>query len=70
LLWGVKSRRTRGLKNIDELTREAESRLREEKMVEHGDVVGIIAGTPVGAKGSTNLMRLRRIGAIPKPSKF
>jgi pyruvate kinase len=70
LLWGVKSRRTRALKNIDELTGEAESRLREEKMVEHGDVVGIIAGTPVGAKGSTNLMRLRRIGAIPKPSKF
>jgi pyruvate kinase len=70
LLWGVKARRTGGLKNIDQLTREAESRLREEKMVEHGDVVGIIAGTPVGAKGSTNLMRLRRIGAVPKPSKF
>jgi pyruvate kinase len=70
LLWGVASRRTGNLKNIDELTREAEARLREEGMVEHGDVVGIIAGTPVGARGSTNLMRLRRIGAIPKPSKF
>jgi pyruvate kinase len=70
LLWGVSSRRTGSLKNIDELTREAESRLRDEKLVEHGDIVGIIAGTPVGAKGSTNLMRLRRIGAVPKPSKF
>jgi len=70
LLWGVIPRRTRNLKNIDELTREAESRLREEGMVERGDVVGIIAGTPVGARGSTNLMRLRRIGAVPKPSKF
>jgi pyruvate kinase len=70
LLWGVKSRRTRNLRNIDELTREAEARLREEGMVEHGDVIGIIAGTPVGARGSTNLMRLRRIGAVPKPSKF
>jgi pyruvate kinase len=70
LLWGVIARRTRALKDIDELTREAEVRLREEKMVEHGDVVGIIAGTPVGARGSTNLMRLRRIGAVPKPSKF
>ncbi len=70
LLWGVLSRRTRTLTNIDQLTREAESRLREERMVKDGDVVGIIAGTPVGAKGSTNLMRLRRIGAIPKRSKF
>ncbi len=70
LLWGVIPRRTRNLKNIDELTREAESRLREERMVEDGDVVGIIAGTPVGARGSTNLMRLRRIGAVPKPSRF
>jgi len=70
LLWGVIPRRTGNLKNIDELTREAESRLREERMVEDGDVVGIIAGTPVGARGSTNLMRLRRIGAVPKPSRF
>jgi pyruvate kinase len=70
LLWGVISRRTRVMKNIDELTREAEARLREERMVKRGDVIGIIAGTPVGARGSTNLMRLRRIGAVPKRSKF
>jgi pyruvate kinase len=70
LLWGVAARRTGNLKNIDELTREAEARLRDEDMVKDGDVIGIIAGTPVGARGSTNLMRLRRIGAIPKPSKF
>ena len=68
LLWGVMSRQTRSLKNIDELTVEAESRLRAERMVKHGDVIGIICGTPVGAKGSTNLMRLRRIGYRPSPS--
>lgn len=70
LLWGVSARRTGNLRNIDELTREAESRLRQERMVKDGDVIGIIAGTPIGARGSTNLMRLRRIGAVPKPSKF
>ena len=70
LLWGVNSRRTGNLKNVDQLTREAEARLREEGLVEAGDVVGIIGGTPVGAKGSTNFMRLRRIGAVPKRSKF
>jgi pyruvate kinase len=70
LLWGVISRRTGAFTNIDELTREAEARLRAESMVNDGDIVGIIAGTPVGSRGSTNVMRLRRIGAIPKPSKF
>jgi pyruvate kinase len=70
LLWGVTARRTRQLRNIDELTREAELRLREERMVKNGDVIGIICGTPVGAKGSTNLMRLRQIGHTPRPSDF
>jgi pyruvate kinase len=70
LLWGVISRRTGAFTNIDELTREAEARLRAERMVNDGDIVGIIAGTPVGSRGSTNVMRLRRIGAIPKRSKF
>lgn len=70
LLWGVIPRGTRNLKNIDELTHEAESRLCAEGMVQHGDVVGVIAGTPVGARGSTNLMRLRRIGTVPMSSNF
>ena len=70
LLWGVSARRAGALKNIDELTREAESRLSTERLVEKGDVIGIVAGTPVGARGSTNLMRLRRIGFTPKPRKF
>jgi len=70
LLWGVLARRTGAMQDIDELTHEAETRLLAEGMVKPGDVVGIIAGTPVGAKGSTNLMRLRRIGAVPKPSAF
>ena len=70
LLWGVLPRRTGAMQDIDELTREAETRLLADGMVKPGDVVGIMAGTPVGARGSTNLMRLRRIGAVPKPSAF
>ena len=70
LLWGVLPRRTGAMQDIDELTREAETRLLADGMVKPGDVVGIMAGTPVGARGSTNLMRLRRIGAVPKASAF
>jgi pyruvate kinase len=64
LLWGVLPRRIAQIHNIDELARSAEERLQEEKLVKRGDVVGIIAGTPLGARGTTNLLRLIRIGGL------
>jgi pyruvate kinase len=62
LFWGVLPRRIARVHDIDRLARAAESRLIAEKLAKHGDVVGIIAGTPLGTRGSTNLMRLVRIG--------
>lgn len=62
LLWGVFPRRISRIHNIDELARIAEERLHEENLSRRGDVVGIIAGTPLGARGTTNLMRLIRVG--------
>lgn len=64
LLWGVLPRKIARIKNIDQLARSAEERLQEEKVVKRGDVVGIIAGTPLGARGTTNLLRLIRIGGL------
>jgi pyruvate kinase len=48
--------------DIDKLAAAAEQRLLEEKLVKRGDIVGVVAGTPLGTTGSTNLMRLLRIG--------
>jgi pyruvate kinase len=48
---------------IDQLPAVVEERLRKEKLVKKGDIVGMIAGTPIGARGTTNLMRLMRIGS-------
>jgi pyruvate kinase len=62
LFWGVLPRTMGPIKRSDQLARLTESRMREEKLVETGDVIGIIAGTPFGARGTTNLMRLLRIG--------
>jgi pyruvate kinase len=31
-------------------------------LVKKGDVVGLVAGTPLATSGTTNLMRLIRIG--------
>jgi pyruvate kinase len=62
LLWGVNPRGIARIHNIDQLARVAETRLKQERLVNRGDVVGIIAGTPLGTRGTTNLMRLLRIG--------
>ena len=62
LLWGVTPRRISHVRDIDSLTQLAERRLLEEKLVQRGDVVGIVAGTPLGTRGSTNFMKLHTVG--------
>jgi pyruvate kinase len=62
LLWGVLPRRIEPVKDIDSLARTAERRLREEKLVRKGDVVGLVAGTPLGIRGTTNFLKLHTIG--------
>lgn len=62
LLWGVLSRRIENVTNIDELARTAEKRLLEERLVRKGDLVAIVAGTPLGVRGSTNMMKLHTVG--------
>jgi pyruvate kinase len=62
LFWGVDSKRMDRIQYIDQLPDVVEQRLRKEHLVKKGDIVGMIAGTPIGARGTTNLMRLMRIG--------
>jgi pyruvate kinase len=61
LLWGVTPRRIEHVNDIDSLATLAESRLLEEHLVKPGDVVGIVAGTPLGTRGTTNFMKLHTI---------
>jgi pyruvate kinase len=63
LLWGVVPRTIGQVHDIDRLVTAAQKRLLEEKLVRRGDIVGIVAGTPLGASGTTNLLRLHRIGS-------
>ncbi len=62
LLWGVLPRSISGVHDIDELSQIAELRLREEKLVRRGDVIGIVAGTPLGIRGTTNFLKLHVVG--------
>jgi pyruvate kinase len=58
LFWGVVPKSMRTIQNTDELIRELERSLREEKLAEVGDRIVIVTGAPVGTRGSTNLMKL------------
>lgn len=63
LLWGVISRSISDIKKIDGLAAIAEKRLLEERLVKKGDVIGIVAGTPMGTRGTTNFMKFHVIGS-------
>jgi pyruvate kinase len=62
LIWGVYPRNIRDVRKIDGLAAVAEKRLLEERLVRKGDIIGIVAGTPMGIRGTTNFMKFHIIG--------
>ncbi|MFH2202101.1 MAG: pyruvate kinase [Elusimicrobiota bacterium] len=62
LLWGVRPHRIARVRDIDALARTAEKRLIEEGLARRGDLIGIIAGTPLSKAGTTNMMKLHIVG--------
>ncbi len=63
LVWGVTSRSIPDIAKIEGLAAIAEKRLLEERFVKKGDVIGIVAGTPMGIRGTTNFMKFHVIGS-------
>jgi len=63
LNWGVFPRTIGMVHDIEELVRTTEKRLLEEHLVQRGDVVGIVAGTPLFVGGTTNFMKFHVIGS-------
>jgi pyruvate kinase len=62
LLWGVLPKRIKDVGKIDGLAAVAEKRLLEERLVRKGDNIAIVAGTPMGVRGTTNFMKFHTIG--------
>jgi len=62
LFWGVMARAIVDVHKVDGLAEIAEQRLLEERLVSKGDVIGIVAGTPMGVRGTTNFMKFHIIG--------
>jgi pyruvate kinase len=62
LIWGVLPRNIQDVRKVDGLAPVAEKRLLQERLVRQGDVIGIVAGTPMGIRGTTNFMKFHVIG--------
>ncbi len=62
LTWGVETFKTEAVEHTDEMVRQVDEQLLKIGRVEEGDLVVIIAGSPPGIPGSTNALRIHRMG--------
>ena len=62
LTWGVETFLTDAVEHTDEMVRQVDEQLLEIGRVKEGDLVVIIAGSPPGIPGSTNALRIHRMG--------
>ena len=62
LSWGVETFKTQPVEHTDEMVRQVDDQLLRIGRVQEGDLVVIIAGAPPGIPGSTNALRIHRMG--------
>ena len=62
LYWGVLSRVVRKVETTDEMVEEVEATLLGDGTVQNNDVLVIISGAPMWVTGTTNLLKLHRVG--------
>jgi pyruvate kinase len=63
LTWGVESFLVPMVKHTDDMIRQVDRALTESGRIADGERVVIVAGSPPGVAGHTNMVRVRRIGA-------
>ena len=62
LMWGVHSVRSDDVRSYEEMVIMAEATARSEGYAERGDLIVVVAGIPFAQAGSTNNLRVIRIG--------
>ncbi|MDZ5620591.1 pyruvate kinase [Nocardioides sp. HM23] len=62
LTWGVEAFKTVTVEHTDEMVRQVDEELLRIGRVQEGDLVVIVAGSPPGIPGSTNALRIHRMG--------
>jgi len=63
LYWGVTPVHMSRVHSTDRMVEGSAGRLRELGVVSAGDVIAVIAGTPIARRGTTNLLKVHRIEA-------
>jgi pyruvate kinase len=64
LTWGIETFLAPYVTHTDDMVRQVDTLLMEEHRLEKGDVVVIVAGAPPGVPGTTNALRVHRIGDV------
>ncbi|KAA1417875.1 pyruvate kinase [Nocardioides humilatus] len=62
MTWGVEAFQTKTVEHTDEMVRQVDEELLRIGRVREGDLVVIVAGSPPGIPGSTNALRIHRMG--------
>ena len=62
MTWGVETFKTVEVEHTDQMVRQVDEQLLAAGRVKEGDIVVIIAGSPPGIPGSTNALRIHRMG--------
>ena len=62
LSWGIETFKVSSVEHTDEMVRQVDESLLKINRVQEGDIVVIIAGSPPGLPGSTNALRIHRMG--------
>ncbi len=62
LSWGVETFRTHPVEHTDQMVRQVDEHLLQIGRVAEGDLVVIVAGSPPGIPGSTNALRIHKMG--------
>jgi pyruvate kinase len=66
LVWGLEPRTAKDPENLEEMTAEAVQMVVRLQMADPGERILIVAGTPFGAPGSANLLRLAHAPRLPR----
>jgi len=64
LIWGVDAVQSTVVENIDDMIRVIDKIVLDRKLAHPGDPIVIVAGSPLGAGGRTNLLYLHRVGDV------
>jgi len=67
LYWGVLPRRSEFIEDLDLKIEDVDASLRREGALVPGEPIVVLAGTPSGVRGTTNMLKLHRVSQPHKP---